>query len=678
MRDFGEAYVPFFEEKEEDKNFNKNFKYILMKDYEELYRLLNMKGGRAAFDTETNGLNIDVNKVVGFSLSFNGMSGIYVPLRHREGNLDPEKVFPVLNEFLCSNEILLYNSAFDLMMMEKEGLKIADVMCFDVMSLVFNADTNIRKNNLKWAARHYLGRESPTYEEIFGKMTVDQLPPEDVAYYAVCDSANTYAIYDELSKTLFKECGFITKLDSKLSKAMSFYLSNKIYIDQEKMKSFESIYKEEVKKIEGEIFKKVGYPLLLDSNRQVTAALLSLGIDTGERTKTGDMKLDKKTLGKVDHPVINLLIKRDSLVFQLRTFIEKFAKQGEGRVSYKIYYVPSGRLASGSDKGNYFLNINYQNLMNPEVQFYRAKLSNEESNILGWEFSPEREGAEGVLVEGLKLGSVREAITVPDKKDWYFVTMDYSSEELKIAAIASRDPVYLEAFKKGKDVHKQTAIEMFGELNYNKEKRKLAKIANFGLLYGGSSSTLMRHSGLSESLSKEIYQKFWGTLGILKRWKGTEISKTYKRGGVCYSMLGRPRRVRYWMTAMGGKGYGERTVISHIVQGTAADVMRIVLVRLYNEVFRKKEYSNEVRFIGCVHDEIHYAVRKDVVEKWVGKLIKLMEFKLPEWPFPLDVGEIGVGYSYGNYFPFVFKEGKLVLKEVESREGGKEKEEIIF
>lgn len=343
----------------------------------------------------------------------------------------------------------------------------------------------------------------------------------------------------------------------------------------------------------------------------------------------------------------------------------------------------TGRFASGSEKvsstkrNDYFLPLNFQNLTKPKPMFFRSKSSDEGTSVLrptasdggtsvlGYYFIPEGDGVEGVLVEGTDNHiNVRSAISVPElnKEDWIMVSIDYVAEELLIIGALSREPNLLGPLVSGEDIHRLNAEKMWGKEAYDKEKRRLAKIAIFGLNYGGTIYTLMQNAGLSEEQATDVFEKYWELMSTLKSWQKREISKAYRNNGVIYSAFGRPRRLKYYLANPDKKWqrFGERSVASHQVQGLAADVMRIVLTNAAKRVFIPRQDS--VKFVGVVHDEILFSCKKDIVDEVVEEMRQIMKIEIPGTGVFLETS-VDFGYSYGEMFPFMkSKEGLWIPK----------------
>lgn len=255
-------------------------------------------------------------------------------------------------------------------------------------------------------------------------------------------------------------------------------------------------------------------------------------------------------------------------------------------------------------------------------------------------------------------------ITIDSDEHSYYlngVLTHNCAEELRLAAGLSKEPVLYNAFKTGQDPHKMTAIKMFGEDNYNKDRRKDAKISNFGLLYDGNEYTLASATGKDIEECRILYKQYWKTMSTLKMWKRQQVTKCYQNGGVCYTAYGRPRRLLYYLNHPLDKmrSFGERSVCSHIIQGTGGDIMRMTLIKLYKSLFIP--YAKDSGFIGCVHDEIVFWVNKDIVLDVVHQVQDIMEVTVPTSDIKLETS-VEVGNSYGYTFPFKWENGILVPK----------------
>lgn len=255
-------------------------------------------------------------------------------------------------------------------------------------------------------------------------------------------------------------------------------------------------------------------------------------------------------------------------------------------------------------------------------------------------------------------------ITV-DEEHCYFandILTHNCAEEIRLAGILSGEPNFIEPFRHGKDVHTEMAIKLFGKENYNSTKRKAAKIANFGMLYGGNPSVLKvlaKQQGLDlqDEEAQDLFNKWWGANGVLKTWKDLQLDKAVESKYIVRDLFGRPRRLKHYLTSddRGLYNFGVRTVASHLIQGSASSIMRNLLVKFEKVVYSNPKYRDEISYISSVHDEINSKIIKTKAVKWAKVIEQLMTYQPKGFPIPLDCG-IEFGYSLGELFPFEWKD----------------------
>lgn len=638
-----------------DAKWATHFQPVLIDDANQLAIALDNipDGSIIAFDFETIGLDPSVpDPVVGFSFSVGSYNGSYVPLRHMVGKNAPIECLGMIYKKLCVCNVLMYNAAFDLTMWRAEGFDWTKIPVVDVLAFVFLADTNYPKNGLKSVAKRLLGRDRPDFAATVGGSTFADLLPDEGLSYAAADAADTYAVYAVLAKTVMKECPVAAKIDLKIAKTIVHIINQEVKVDTTVMREVLESIDREIEEIKNRSWTAVGYPFNLQSRPDIAKALATLGVDTGVKTRTGNVATSKDVLAEVDHPFCRDIVRFSQLVKAKGTYVEKLAHHDVVRFNFRIFRAATGRFSSGGSKGDYWLDFNSQNMTKPKPMQYRA--FPDPDGILGWSFRPadECDEGEGSPIEGYSpVENVRRALVRPGR-DWLFVSIDFVMEELMIAAMLSREPVLMEALRKGEDCHKAVAVSMFGAENYNKEMRKRGKIANFGLLYGGSPQMLHRTSGLPIDECVDIFTRYWKTMHVLKSWQRRVVADSYHAGGNAYTAYGRPRRCKFYLThpEQKMKAYGERTVVSHIVQGTSGDVMRICLNRFFEHIY--PEYGQDyLRFVNAVHDEIDFVVHESVAEEVIDKVRAMMGIKVPNCELPLRTS-VEIGTSYGYLFPY--------------------------
>lgn len=655
-----------------DNNWRSKVKLHLIASLDEMKQVLLTCNTEdpLAVDTETTGLDYNTLDIVGFSFCFNSAEAYYVPVGHKIG----ANIEGALAEFISfmvnhKGKLLFYNFQYDGRVLRKYGLNLDKITPFDVMPLVWNVDTNIHMPSLKNSAKHYLGMDSQFYSDILGNAKdFSQLTPNQIYEYAALDAYFTMLLLHKLLP-FYNNNKFIVDLDHALGRAMIEYEDTPLNIDIELVKSTQRALSSEVTKLEAEIYQIAGQYFKIGSPEVLSSILRSLGVDTGKTTaRKGYMStsIDDLEIVQDQHQIVPRLIQYKKLTKKLSTYVETMllahAAHPEGiRFQYQICNVPTGRFSSGVGSATkksgqaYFAEINIQSIPKPGASLYRAELSSDSDAVFGWKFTLDPQGIYEAYEEK---DNVRKFfIPYPDH---YVVALDFVMEELVVAANLSRDPAFLEPIKKGEDLHMATARFMF-EPPIDKSLRKIAKIANFGLLYGGNDYTL--HNAMPDKTveeCREYYSKWVQLHHHLWNSYMPRVKASARQKGFTTNAFGRIRRVAYWY-ALGNprdEAFADRTVWNNQVQGTCGDVMRVALVRIYKHLIKNPKYKGLIKFMGTVHDELVFSITKDPVmfNEIIDIVVKDMT-QLPfKWEIPLSVG-IAIGNSWGSVFEFERKDG---------------------
>ena len=262
----------------------------------------------------------------------------------------------------------------------------------------------------------------------------------------------------------------------------------------------------------------------------------------------------------------------------------------------------------------------------------------------------------------------------------YVVSLDYDAQEYRLMAILSGDRQMLQNFYDGIDPHTASAYAIWGEENYNKAKRKKAKIFNFLNNYSGGASTLSQQLDIPVQEAEEMIRKYNETFFEMYNWKLKEIDRMYQNNGIVFNAFGRPRNFKGWIDVIDEnrnnyndwyekevaekssnrvKSAVERRVSSHIIQGTAGDILRLVLYRLYKRYFKNRD--PHIDFMSTVHDEINYTIDREVATGYIKELEQIMTFDTLDKTLPITTST-DIGFTYGNMFPFIWEdESKQVL-----------------
>jgi DNA polymerase I-like protein with 3'-5' exonuclease and polymerase domains len=686
------AYQPAWRAVPKDPAYPKGYNCILVESIEQLQQihqsyLETPKESRVlGFDTETTGLSPTKDHIVGFSLSFQKETGYYVPLRHvigAECNLAIEQAWPILIDFLLESRLVVgANIRFDGRMIEcdpQHPTPVRDrVKWFDIIQLMWLMDTNVKQIGLKDAMRAFLGWEPEKYESV---ATNDDksfafVHPRDGVNYASFDAIAPLRLMQSPMARLIATHKFIVELDQECILPVWLMEDTSIPFNRVSLSRIERETIEELETLEAEIFKTMGVVFTITSPKQLSDALASVGLNTGTNTATGmSTKIDLLEKLEGQHPAIPLLIRykelHKSLTSYISTLLRETQRTGSCRFQYHTARVPTGRFACGTGDGTYFAGINVQSVPKPRPATYVARQVKDDGSgkplheqhpdsILGWEFAPLPKGMTPpgpdsgyLIVEGFDQKANLRSAFLPFSPDHYWVSVDFSAQELRIPANVAGEISIIRAFLEGKDPHKVTAIDMFGEAAYNKEKRGIAKALNFGALYGGNKFTIAEASGKSPEEAEEYLRKWWKSRPRTTAW----IKQSYafaRKFGYIQTVFGRPRYVRHWYQSASRKdnSFADRTVVNTQVQGAAADMLRIAFVGLYRHLLKNPDYHEHFKLLLTVHDEIDFSISKSKFVELIPKIKNIMEIKVPTWKVPMETS-VEIGSSWGCTFAFI-------------------------
>lgn len=679
-------------------NFEEVYKleHRLIRSYDELYNFYKNEFKPNAFfawDTETTSLNAEQGaktgdlvegKIVGYSFTQDGHIGYYVPVSHPDYSLG-YKSLKIFYAMICRSKLnLLYNCRFDMRFLEamtpekydytpEQDEKIykfdlSGIKYIDVQNTVWLADTNVAMPSLKKSEKHFLGWNPPTFSETIGdESNFGYLPAEQGYRYASLDALATYHLFFKTEK-YYTEAGAAAKLDNDLLYPLMRLENTPINVDHDYLQSMRGDVLKHLEDLKKYLFETAGREYNINSGRELVTIFQQLGIDTGKRTKTGIMETNIKAIeGYVashgDSEYLNKLVEYKKLLKFDNSYLEKMLEMSEAenvakhpiRFCYFTNKVPTGRLASGTDgKNSYFSKLNFQSLPKPHSHNYHVHKATPEQiangeDLCGYIFNDDPEGSLG-LAEGQDPHlNVRKAFC-PIDNDSVVVSVDMCAEELRLVANIYKEQTWIKAFNSGQDVHKSTACKIFGEENYCKEARKKAKAASFGILYGASAYGFHNQfPDMTLEECEEFIEKFKAALPSIEA--GQKASVRYaKKNGFVKTYFGRPRRVKYYLNHpdRSMRSFGERTVKNTAVQGAAGDCLKLMIIRLWKELFLKYP---EVKWVGSIHDEITYIIPKSILIDALKIIKKCQTIKLPDWPVQLDC-DISIGKSFGELIPW--------------------------
>lgn len=595
-------------------------------------------------DWEYNSQNRERALPVGCSFSTSKGKAIYVPVGHKVGpelNLPLDRVLQVLQrldieEFISIWHHFRSDSEFMLRHFKWEPTHFEDSMFADYLD-----NPNFNVYNLKDIIRRRYQLDSIDFEEVAKGRTLDLVHPEDLVDYGCQDADFARRVFLEPHvQASLKEQEFIYRLEKQVLYEVRTGESNKTYLDKEKLIELKADVDRKVAPLLGKIYELAGGEFLVDSPVRLGEKLAQLGIPFTEKDrtkKTGQISTKKETLEKYQayHPIIPLVIQHKVLTTQLRNYVDKMIGAVEHfgplvRFPFHQVGVPTGRMKAGGegnksesyDKG--VVPVNIQSLPDHEKAPY--------------------------------LPNIRSAVVAnpPGQDDFVIVAVDYSQVELRIAANMSREPTWIKTFSEGGDIHLTNAKLAYRDYKMAKSdpRRKRGKTMSFAILYGGSEYTVAQHGGITIEQGKLLVDNFFAGAPQLKAWIDSWI-KMARQQKFVKTTFGRKRPLEEYYANDSPrwlKMKGDREAINDPIQGGAADIFKIGMVKL-GKVIRANNWQQDLQQTLWIHDEFVLRVRKSMLEQMIPEIVKCLEFDVKGWPVKLKV-DVEVGANWGEMVPW--------------------------
>jgi DNA polymerase-1 len=565
------------------------------------------------FDTETTGLDVFNDDLVGLSFCFTEGEAYYVSLPENK-----EEARQVLLEFRVifeSEQIekIGQNIKFDLLMLAQYGVELNGKL-FDTMIAHYLIQPELR-HGMDYLAEIYLKYRTIHFEDIVGSKGKNQMNIRTVELDKLCDYAAEDAdITFRLKKILEKELeanslsSLFYDIEMPLMKVLSIIERNGVRLDIPALAESSTILTAEMGVLEKEIHELAGGEFNVSSPMQVGEVLFDrLQLDAkAKKTKTGQYSTSEDILEKLQskHPIINKILDYRGLKKLLSTYIDSLPqlvnpKTGKVHTSFNQTVTATGRLSS--------TNPNLQNIPIRDAQ-----------------------GKE-----------IRKAF-IPDA-DSVFLSVDYSQIELRIMAHLSGDTNMLEAFNSGHDIHTATAAKIYKIPldEVTSDMRRKAKTANFGIIYGISIFGLSDILSIPRGEAKELIDGYFATYPSVKKYMDASIQRA-KEMGYVETLLGRKRFLPDINSQNSiVRGFAERNAINAPIQGTAADIIKIAMVRIQK---RLEQENLQAKMTMQVHDELNFTVPNSEIDEVKKVVVDEMENAI-KLQVPL-IADCGVGANW--------------------------------
>ena len=592
-----------------------NSSYICISSQDLLEKVIKnaSKAKTIAIDTETTGLDYMDTDLVGISLSYKPGEAYYIPINHQDDTVNQLKLNVVLDTLKpvlesSKNKIIGQNIKFDRNVLAKYGINISSIKN-DTMMMSYVLDASATRHNLDALSSYYLNYKTSTFEDVAGKgvkqITFDQVPIEEATNYAAEDADITLRLYEELNPKL-ESVASLKKLNDEIEIPLIEVLSemeqNGAILNSKILSSQSKDLENRIKKLEKKAYEIAGEEFNLGSTKQLREIFFEkLNYRIIKKTPGGQPSTDEKVLVELaeEYELPGVLLEHRTLSKLKSTYTDKLPGQisettGKVHTSFHQAVTTTGRLSSSDP--------NLQNI----------PIRTEDGRRIRQAFEP--------------------------SKGHRFISADYSQIELRIMAHISKDIGLLQAFQEGEDVHSKTASEVFDVAieEVTEDLRRNAKAINFGLIYGISAFGLGKQLGISRNLAAEYMAMYFEKYPGVKKYM--ESTKDFaSQNGYVETLFGRRLYLRDINASNAiRRQASERAAINAPVQGTAADIMKIAMIKTHQAI---KAENVKAKLILQVHDELILDTPKKEIDSVINLLTdSMMGAASLDVPLEIDVG----------------------------------------
>jgi DNA polymerase-1 len=604
----GEVHAGFVTDSNLKSISDVSHNYTLINSEEELASLIStlMYQKAFCFDTETTGLDVIDSELIGISFSWISHEAYYLNMPREKEKFST--YITLLSSLFSREDVLIVgqNLKFDFHILRNCEIEVKGRL-FDTMVAHYLVAPE-KKHGLDAIAEDFLSYSKIKTEELIGKKGARQLnfkdiDPERVKDYACEDADITWQVYEILMKKIEKEnlAKLAFDIEMPLVKVLMDMEHTGVFLDSETLSEFAVKLREELIEIEKQIFELAGQEFNIGSPKQLGIVLFEkLKIVTdAKKTKSKQYSTGEEVLvNLVDkHEIVQVVLDFRSLKKLLSTYVEALPKlihpkTGRIHTSFNQTLVSTGRLSS-----------NNPNLQNIPIREERGR-------------------------------EIRRAFSTPSE-NFRFLSADYSQIELRLMAHLSGDEQMILAFRNNEDIHSATAAKVYGiDLKHvTKEMRSKAKTANFGIIYGISAFGLSQRMRIPRTEAKELIDGYFNTYPAVKAYMDESI-KNARETGMVETMFGRKRMLPDILSRNSMiRGNAERNAINNPIQGSAADIIKIAMVKIHS-ILQKEGLSTKM--IIQVHDELNFEVPVEEMER-VKQIVKMSKEEAIEISVPLIV-----------------------------------------
>ncbi len=590
---------------------NTDHDYQLISGEDELIRIvgLALEQKEFCFDTETTGIDALESEIVALALSWEKGKGylIHFPTDRKQTLILLDIIRPLFEDTGILK--IGQNCKFDIQVLENYGISVKGPL-FDTMVAHYLLEPDMR-HNMNLLSEIYLSYTPVRIESLIGEKGRNQknmrsVPVDQLKEYAVEDADITLQLKNLFEPRIRNEGldKLASEIEMPLIQVLATMERNGVILDEKELKSITTGLRDDIISLEKDIYDLAGIEFNISSPKQLGDILfLKLRLDeNARRTKTKQFVTNEEILQRLahKHPIVDKVLEYRGLKKLLSTYVEALPmlinkRTGKIHTSFNQTVASTGRLSS-----------NNPNLQNIPVRDERGR-------EIRKAFVP----AEGCI----------------------FFSADYSQIELRLMAHLSRDKSMIADFLSGNDIHAATAAKIFGVdiREVTREMRSRAKTANFGIIYGISSFGLSERLNIGRKEAKDLIDGYFTSYPGVRKYMDESIRKARETGYVT-TMFGRKRYLRdIHSRNQVVRGNAERNAINAPIQGSAADIIKIAMIRIHNRLNNDRYRS---RMILQVHDELIFEVPD-------GELEKLKEMVIYEMSAVADL-DVPLKVDYGT------------------------------
>ena len=592
------------------------------KDLDELIKILNEKSV-ISVDTETSSLNPHEALLVGISLSYAPNKSYYIPLAHKKikslkKELVLKKIKPILED--ASIKKVGQNIKYDFLILKNNGIEINSVE--DTMLLSYTLDAGSNRHNMDTLSELHLGHKTISYKEVVGsgkkQLNFSDINLPEATQYAAEDADVTLRLYNLLLDRVNNEK--LNKIYEIFEKPMIKLLSkleaNGIKVNEGYLKKLSKKFEDRIKKIEKEIYKVSKKKFNIGSPKQLGEIIYNdLKIAKLKKTKKGSLATGAKILEDLaltGHKFPNLILEWRQLSKLKSTYTDAL----QDHISKKTKRVHTSFLLAATNTG---------------------RLASSDPNL------------QNIPIKTLDGKEIRKAFIA--EKNNILISADYNQIEMRILADMADVKELKKAFKNNQDIHTLTASQVFGLpiSKVNEDYRRKAKAINFGIIYGITQYGLAKQISVSNNEALDFINSYFKKFPEIKDYMNSTI-KTCRKNGYVSNIFGR----RIHLRGINDKNFSirsfqERAAINAPIQGTAADIIRLAMIKIDKLIEEDKKFQTQM--LLQIHDELIFEC-KDKDKEYIKKVIKDTMISVSQsehhmFSTPLEVS-INSGYNWGE------------------------------